>query len=321
MAWHYIAGPQEPIRVWRNDEESHSRWTEPENRRQPKWVVKISAVLFFVGAIWAIQGMVIPWDPTAIGKYWVKGAPFFHQPTQEEIEYQWQIIGRLNNCALMPEIRPVRPTRLAVSNFYDTQVKPLWQKTAAQKEQYFLEDYFDDLDKMLVLCQANFMPLLYPLAVETYGIGMEEAEWLATQNGWRQKENQQNPDLGLVRLKRQEEYTRWYEQATAIGEPDFDWLMLGQWLLFTYLKGMVISYLVFLIRLKGDPRSSIKQELVMAPLRFAKMLLGWPVYLFIYPYYTDTAMELRRLRLKAEYLRDKPISYRLTAAENAYRPS
>ncbi|MFA5029915.1 MAG: hypothetical protein WC518_04270 [Patescibacteria group bacterium] len=318
MAWRYHDGPAGSVRVLVDDcnidhPPSETRWPW----RPASWLNRITAILCLLGVVWAIQGIVIPWNPQGDRFFVFKGACFVHHPTAEEIEKQWQIIGRMNNCVILPEIRPTRPSPEETAKFYSTTVKNLWQQGLAKEEQYFLEDYFADLQKQLDLCKANLMPLRYSFDVDAWGSGMDDAQQLAMKNGWRDKKNEEDFD-SLAQMKREEQYSNWYSRATAIADPKIDWLAIARWLLTTYLKGIVVCFILYLVRLWADDTLGLRSEIGLAPLRFAKMLVGWPVYVWLYPHETTAATELRRLRLKAEYLRDKPSGYQLSAAEKAY---
>jgi len=319
MSWReeWMPGPERPVKrlVWQNPERTEPA-SLPRFKRKPKWVNHATAILVIISLVWVIQGIVIPWTPKADELWHFKGAPFLRHKTPEEIEYEWQTISRINNCVLAPEIRPIRPGPIEQGKFWKEEIQPIWHAALAKGPEYFMEDYYDSWGRILEVCKANFMPIISNSLVGT-------DEWaepleLASKNGWRNPENAENADaISKASMDREFEYNRWYEQATAISSPDVNWLAVGLWFIFTYLKGMVISLVIFVVRIKGDACSSLRQELCLAPLRFAKMLLGWPACVFLYPYDTDTAIEIRRFRLRAEYLRDKPWNYRLSEAEEA----
>ncbi len=116
---------------------------------------------------------------------------------------------------------------------------------------------------------------------------------------------------------------------------------LAFWLIKAYLMCMVFWLLIYLIRFQERKKAqrkvkrhihntdrfyddfeklsgnlSLRDELLLCPLRFISRVIFWPFFCWKYPFYESTAEMLRYNRLKAEFLRYKPVGYQLTASED-----
>jgi hypothetical protein len=99
-------------------------------------------------------------------------------------------------------------------------------------------------------------------------------------------------------------------------------LKVGWFLLKLYLQMMLFCFFWFLLRLAG-PRdwgwcskdTTIRDELLLAPGRFVRAVVFWPVWFKVYGKFTDPAKALRYARLKVEYLRQKSGLEQLTPQE------
>ena len=59
----------------------------------------------------------------------------------------------------------------------------------------------------------------------------------------------------------------------------------------------------------------MREEIILGPTRFLIRVLIWPKYILSYPLHEGNAEKFRYVRIKAEYLRSKPIGYQLSKAE------
>lgn len=98
----------------------------------------------------------------------------------------------------------------------------------------------------------------------------------------------------------------------------------GWFLLKLYLQIMMFCLFWFLLRLAQRDhwgwfsKTTLRDELVLAPGRFVRAVLLWPAWFNVYGRFTDPAKALRYARLKVEYLRQKTGLEQLTPAEEEY---
>ncbi|OGY41292.1 MAG: hypothetical protein A2Y67_00610 [Candidatus Buchananbacteria bacterium RBG_13_39_9] len=117
--------------------------------------------------------------------------------------------------------------------------------------------------------------------------------------------------------------------------------LLG-WLVKSYFKLMLFWGLIYLIRFQERKTAlekvvrhnhstgkfyetyeplpgiiSLRDELILCPLRFASRIIFWPFFCMKYPFHETVAERIRYNRLKAEFLRYLPVGYQLTPREDA----
>ncbi len=115
----------------------------------------------------------------------------------------------------------------------------------------------------------------------------------------------------------------------------------AKWLSIVYLKFMLFWLFMYMLRFAERDKSmrrfqfhhhelgrfvnsqepfpgflSLKEEILLCPIRLITRLVLWPKYCFAYPHYEDTAEHIRYLRLKARYLQGKALAYQLTEVED-----
>jgi len=92
---------------------------------------------------------------------------------------------------------------------------------------------------------------------------------------------------------------------------NLDWCLfltkIGRFLLMIYIKMMLFCLFWYPLRIIGDyaRKTSFCEEILLAPERFFKAVVFWPVWFNVYGRFTDPARALRYTRLKVEYLRQK----------------
>jgi len=94
-----------------------------------------------------------------------------------------------------------------------------------------------------------------------------------------------------------------------------DWSKIINYLFLAYFKLMFMWLLIYLIRFT-ERRAGIAETIVATPWRFITRLLIWPKWCLTYPNHKDTAEYLRYLRLRAEFLRHKPMAYQISNKED-----
>jgi len=88
------------------------------------------------------------------------------------------------------------------------------------------------------------------------------------------------------------------------------WLPAVFWFFFViYLKMTLFCLFWYPLRLidpwRGGYKTTLRDELVLAPGRFIKAVVFWPIWFKVYGRFTDPAKAMRYARLKIEYLRQK----------------
>ena len=121
-----------------------------------------------------------------------------------------------------------------------------------------------------------------------------------------------------------------------------NWWVVSAWILKKYFLLMLFWLSIYLIRFGERDKSirifkrhhselgrfiedrepypgnlSLKNELFICPGRLLMRVLLWPKYCWNYPHYESPAQMFRFNRLKAEFLRYKPLGYQLTPREEA----
>lgn len=241
----------------------------------------------------------------------------------EELQaYNEYIVGRLCHNAVLPETKPRHPYATEVDQFYNAKVGPIWEKALAKGNSFYIEDYFDSMHAVVQVCKEARMPL-YDGVVRLGGWNnLHNKAWaLSASNGFRDPENEKNlRQISQEYRDVEETYQTWYKTGTLSvpQRPEMKWGSKRNFLIWTfliYLEGLLISGIVYLLRMLADRYFSVREEVRFGALRFVFMLLVWPVGFWIYPHHTKTALTVRKLRLKAEFLRDKPRGYELSETE------
>jgi len=256
--------------------------------------VRIQCVFMLFAVIWCCWNMHVTYRPTA-----------------EEVERNWQSLKRAYPD-VMPETRPTGQDPNAIDRFYTKQVNPVWQ-AAMDSEDYSMEGYYVALDQVVQLCKTNSMPFrtTFTKFMDAYG--------KAGGIGWRTVDGYSDwAELSMDRCDTVMNYETCYSRAVKMANLKINWAALGFWLLTAYLKSMAISMAIFVFRIIISANTRLRDELMVAPRRFIKMVLVWPYGLCIYPNWTIAAIAWKRTRLTAEFLRDKPIGHCLSGEEKEW---
>jgi len=180
-------------------------------------------------------------------------------------------------------------------------------KRAKASPNYGLRNYFSDMNELLDLedkYQFNLtngtlsqLNKLHSLVLLKKRVELDERDVF----------------ISKVRLRFEERHG-----IKASGEP-IDWLAILQWLVITYMKIAGFWVLFYVVRFKEDKhyqKLSLKDELLICPERFFLRSILWPKWCLAYPFHEDTAEAIRFIRLKAEYLKYKPLGYQLSKEED-----
>ncbi len=98
-------------------------------------------------------------------------------------------------------------------------------------------------------------------------------------------------------------------------EPSW-WKEPLEWFVSKYLIWALVTLLMFMVRLAASHKFSLKEEFILNPLNLLGHALRWPWHFLGFPEHVTPARYLRFQKLKAYYLRSKPIGYQLTAQED-----
>lgn len=221
----------------------------------------------------------------------------------------------------------------------EIEIKELVRQAKAKGDGYSLYNYFQDYEQLMVLEDKYNMYLTSP------GMMSPLEEFIRLRD---QKASWKRPEISETQM----DYVKSIQTKISLrngevyseSEPDFSAVLhsLGFWLLKTYLFGMFFMFLVYLIRfqerktarqkvqryndytgnfyfesLNRSGTISLCNELLLCPGRFISRIIFWPFFFWKYPFYETTAEMMRYNRLKAEFLRYKPVGYQLTKKEDA----
>jgi len=241
---------------------------------------------------------------------------FYHRTPAERREL-WQEVKQKHPQMNLPDEPRDIPSALELLRFHGEVINPLILAAAKMPKPY-IEDYYALLEKLDLASNQAIMPVAVPCQ-----FGIESGEWLSFQarsweNGSRlgmtKREAVDSFYRGYLRGA-EDETTKKYELATSVEKSIFAWRLFIQSLWNIYWRGLLLSFSVFLLRIVTDRRSSIKDELLIAPGRFLRMLILWPLGLIVYPQEAETAVAVKYRWLEAEFRRDKKWDYHLTREE------
>ncbi|MCX6744479.1 MAG: hypothetical protein NTX82_03075 [Candidatus Parcubacteria bacterium] len=214
------------------------------------------------------------------------------------------------------------------------ELKIIFDRAEAKGTNYTLVDYFQDIDQLIALEDKYNFYLTSPNMLEhlvrrrdalsswkRYEPNSQELKYIAgIQKKWQQRD-------GL------------YEEMSDFNAKQVSFACL-YWLVEKYLILMLFWGLIYIIGFEEHEKAyrkfqqwhhenhfyfeaqepfsgqlSFYDEMLIAPWRFALRVILWPKYFWNYPRYESPAQMLRFNRIKAEFLRYKPLGYQLTARE------
>jgi|GEM_PF-2654035 len=212
----------------------------------------------------------------------------------------------------------------------------IFGKAKAKAENYTLVDYFQDFEKLMVLEDKYNFYLTFPKMLEPL-LRLRDAK-----ASWKRYEPNAEEQQYIVGMQQKIQQRDGLYSASS----DFNLKEFGLNCLFRlipkYLILMLFWILIYIIRFEEhdqarrrfqrhhhelgrfiddeEPfpgRLSFYDEMLIAPWRFVMRVILWPKYCWNYPHYESPAQMLRFNRLKAEFLRYKPLGYQLTPREEA----
>ncbi len=114
------------------------------------------------------------------------------------------------------------------------------------------------------------------------------------------------------------DYSEWRKAGGAVGEKNREeiktyfrsqgWEQLGFWLMIFYLRSILLSLLLYLVRM--TERKGILETILADKRKFVFSILAWPLCLFKYPYNI-----VREIRVEAELRRLGKVFRKLTGRE------
>jgi len=257
-----------------------------------KLVSLISFVVIITTIVWIIQGI-----------------NFFSKPTKGEVDKRIREFIEMYH-ENPPIVKGYRGPE-QISRFYAKIIDPLWKKTLQEKgDSFSMKDYYQCLLETVKLCKAYVMPFNSNFFI-SFTVAYRKSANNRKQESDEEIVQKLQSQVNLLR------YTNWYESAISIQERKLDWKLLLVWIIFSYGKGLLMSLFLFLLQIVQSRDFRIKEEILIGFWRFARMVLLWPYGLCVYPHLSDSAIQMRYLRLKAELLRYKE-RYELSAAEEIY---
>jgi len=220
----------------------------------------------------------------------------------------------------------------------EREIKALLQQAEAKGDQYTLCDYFHDYDELMNLEDK------YNLRIAMTGMffPLEKFVRLRDRNvqSWGKNTPEQETYIKRIQKKISLRSGQYNPESTS---EDITSNLRGFffWLIKSYLMFMGFWLLIYLIRFQEQKKAkkkvmrhihnterfyedyedlpgtiSLRNELLLCPWRFISRVILWPFFCMKYPFYESTAEMLRYNRLKAEFLRYKPVGYQLTALED-----
>jgi hypothetical protein len=217
----------------------------------------------------------------------------------------------------------------------DPQLDQILKESNARAKNYGTRSYLIDLLRLQKMEEEYDMELI----ADIEQLPKLQENLRNAQSHFDQLPKIENDPAEILALRQQ---TRNYVEPSTNEEMKADLISLFYWLVKSYLKLMAFWCLIYLIRFQErktaeyqvvrhnhstnrfyktyEPFSgviSLEDELILCPWRLASRIIFWPFFCMKYPFYETTAEMIRYNRLKAEFLRYKPIGYQLSAQEDA----
>ncbi len=225
-------------------------------------------------------------------------------------------------------------------NAADQEISIMLEDIKNRKSEIKLVDYFRYLDKLLDLEQKYKINLtggtMYPsekIHLACFAAMSENGNFSLAEEDMTGKERFY---INAVRDK----HSWLHDMPVKKGNLSINYLAVFSWLWKKYLQIMFFWLLIYVIRFQEKEKSihrfkrhhnelnrfiddqeyypgsiSLSEELLICPQRFLLRVLLWPFFCWKYPLYETTAEMIRFNRLKAEYLRYKPVGYQLSDRE------